>query len=267
MTFQKTSLALLLALPLAATAADSPPPPPEPASSIPGIPLLQAVKDAFSPSTGKKNTAKKPSAVRGNVLKQDGKNLEEHESSPPPCIEELGNQISEAVASGHAEEIDLFPYGGAYRIGDTDKLTIHIACNKNILRLCTPVNKHKLSKNNSYLSVGITDGHQEIMGNINSKGFKIVSLEKLKLDRNYQINFKSYFSLHLSNKILSIYEVYFYDICPGDIFSVHEKINYGTFYVVYIPQRSGMYIFQDSKDTFKKFFGKFNDMATPAIDL
>jgi len=46
MTFQKTSLALLLALPLAATAADSPPPS-EPAGFIPGIPVLQAAKDAF----------------------------------------------------------------------------------------------------------------------------------------------------------------------------------------------------------------------------
>ena len=46
MTFQKTSLALLLALPLAATAADSPPPS-EPAGFIPGIPVLQATKDAF----------------------------------------------------------------------------------------------------------------------------------------------------------------------------------------------------------------------------
>ena len=47
MTFPKTSLALLLALPLAATAADSPPPPPEPAGFIPGIPVLQAAKDVF----------------------------------------------------------------------------------------------------------------------------------------------------------------------------------------------------------------------------
>ena len=46
MTFQKTSLALLLALPLAATAADSPTSP-EPAGSIPGIPVLQAAKVAF----------------------------------------------------------------------------------------------------------------------------------------------------------------------------------------------------------------------------
>jgi len=47
MTFQKTSLALLLALPLAATAADSPSLPPEPAGFISGIPVLQAAKDAF----------------------------------------------------------------------------------------------------------------------------------------------------------------------------------------------------------------------------
>ena len=47
MTFQKTSLALLLALPLAATAVDSPPPPPEPAGFIPGIPVLQAAKEAY----------------------------------------------------------------------------------------------------------------------------------------------------------------------------------------------------------------------------
>ena len=45
MTFPKASLALLLALPLAATAVDSPPP--EPAGFIPGIPVLQAAKDAF----------------------------------------------------------------------------------------------------------------------------------------------------------------------------------------------------------------------------
>lgn len=74
MTFQKTSLVLLLALPLAAVAADSPPSEPD---SIPAILLLQAVKDAFFPSSSKKNVAKKPSAVRGNVLKQDDKNFEE----------------------------------------------------------------------------------------------------------------------------------------------------------------------------------------------
>ena len=267
MTFQKTSLALLLALPLAATAADSPPPPPEPASSIPGIPLLQAVKDAFSPSTGKKNTAKKPSAVRGNVLKQDGKNLEEHESSPPPCIEELGNQISEVVASGRAEEIDLFPYGGTYRIEDTDKLTIHIACDKNILQLCVPIRKLELLKEYSYLSVGITDGHRRLMTNLNSNDFMIIPVENLKLDKEYQSNFKSYFSLHLSKNTVPVYEVYFYDICPKNIFSIRKKKNTGTFYIVYIPQKRGMYILQDSKDVFKKFFGKFNDMATPLIEL
>jgi len=47
MTFQKTSLALLLALPLAAIAADSPSLPPELAGFISGIPVLQAAKDAF----------------------------------------------------------------------------------------------------------------------------------------------------------------------------------------------------------------------------
>ena len=47
MTFQKTSLALLLALPLAATAADSPSPLSEPAGFVPGIPVLQAAKDAY----------------------------------------------------------------------------------------------------------------------------------------------------------------------------------------------------------------------------
>ena len=257
----------MLALSLAATAADSPPPPPKPAGFISAISVLQAAKDALFPSSGKKNVAKKPSAVRSNVLKQNGKNLEEDEPSPRPCIEELSNQISETITSGNAEEIDLFPYWGAYRIGDTDKLTIHIACDKNILRLCVPANKYELSKNNSHLSIGITDVHQNIMSNINSKGFKIISIEKLKLDKNYQTNFKSHFSLHLSDKILPVYEVYFYDICPGDIFSVREKINYGTFYAVYIPQRAGIYILQYSKDTFKKFFGKFNDMATPVIDL
>lgn len=267
MTFQKTSLALLLALPLAATAVDSPPPPPEPVSSIPGIPLLQAVKDAFSPSTGKKNTAKKPSAVRGNVLKQDGKNLEEHESSPPPCIEELGNQISEVVASGRAEEIDLFPYGSTYRIEDTDKLTIHIACDKNILRLCAPIPEYKISQDNSYLSVSITDGHKRIMGNINSKGFKIIPVEKIKLDKKYLGKFRTYFSIHLSKSTLPIYEIYFYDICPQNIFSTNINKNTETIYVLYIPQREGTYIFQDSKDAFKKFFGSFNNMATPFIDL
>ena len=47
MTFQKTSLALLLALPLAAAAADFPLPPSEPAGFIPGLPVLHAAKEAY----------------------------------------------------------------------------------------------------------------------------------------------------------------------------------------------------------------------------
>jgi len=229
--------------------------------------VLQAAKDVFFPSSGEKNAAKKPSAIRGNVLKQDDKNLEEDEPSPRPCIEELGNQVSDAIASGHAEEIDLFPYWGAYRIGDTDKLTIHIACDKNILRLCVPVPEYKISKDNSYLSVSITDGHKRIMANINSRNFKIIPLEQIKLDKKYFGNFRTYFSIHLSKNTLPVYEVYFYDICPTDVFSIHMEKNAATFYILYIPQKRGMYLLQDSKDVFKKFFGKFNDMASPLMEL
>ncbi len=59
MTFQKTSLALLLALPLAATAADSPTSP-EPAGFIPGIPVLQAAKVAFLTQVKAKNPSPAP---------------------------------------------------------------------------------------------------------------------------------------------------------------------------------------------------------------
>ena len=51
MTFQKTSLALLLALPLAAAAADFPLPPSEPAGFIPGLPVLHAAKEAYIAQT------------------------------------------------------------------------------------------------------------------------------------------------------------------------------------------------------------------------
>ena len=59
MTFQKTSLALLLALPLAATAADSPPPP-EPAGFIPGIPVLQVAKEVYLPQAKAENPSPAP---------------------------------------------------------------------------------------------------------------------------------------------------------------------------------------------------------------
>ena len=62
MTFQKTSLALLLALPLAATAVDSPPPPPEPAGFIPGIPVLQAAKEAYLAQAKAENPPPAPAA-------------------------------------------------------------------------------------------------------------------------------------------------------------------------------------------------------------
>ena len=59
MTFQKTSLALLLALPLAATAADSPTSP-EPVGFIPGIPVLQAAKNAFLTQAKAENPSPAP---------------------------------------------------------------------------------------------------------------------------------------------------------------------------------------------------------------
>ena len=59
MTFQKTFLALLLALPLAATAADSPTSP-EPAGFIPGIPVLQAAKEAYFAQAKAKNPSPAP---------------------------------------------------------------------------------------------------------------------------------------------------------------------------------------------------------------
>lgn len=58
MTFQKTSLALLLALPLAAVAADSPPS--EPAGFIPGIPVLQAAKEVYLPQAKAENPSPAP---------------------------------------------------------------------------------------------------------------------------------------------------------------------------------------------------------------
>ena len=60
MTFQKTSLALLLALPLAAAAADSPPS--ESAGFIPGIPVLQAAKEAYFAQAKAENLPPAPAA-------------------------------------------------------------------------------------------------------------------------------------------------------------------------------------------------------------
>ena len=71
MTFQKTSLALLLALPLAATAADSPPPP-EPAGFIPGIPVLQAAKEVYLPQAKAENPSPAPT-VSPSAAKKNAK--------------------------------------------------------------------------------------------------------------------------------------------------------------------------------------------------
>ena len=58
MTFQKTFLALLLALPLAAAAVDSPPS--ESAGFIPGIPVLQAAKEVYLPQAKAENPSPAP---------------------------------------------------------------------------------------------------------------------------------------------------------------------------------------------------------------
>ena len=68
MTFQKTSLALLLALPLAVTAADSPTSP-EPAGFIPGIPVLQAAKEAYFAQAKAENPSPAPAAPSSAIEK------------------------------------------------------------------------------------------------------------------------------------------------------------------------------------------------------
>ena len=66
MTFQKTSLALLLALPLAAVAADSPP---SELDSIPAIPLLQAAKEAYFAQAKAENLLSAPAAPSSAIEK------------------------------------------------------------------------------------------------------------------------------------------------------------------------------------------------------
>ena len=72
MTFQKTSLALLLALSLVATATDSPTSP-EPAGFIPGIPVLQAAKNAFFTQVKAENPPPAPAASSsaGKIMRKE----------------------------------------------------------------------------------------------------------------------------------------------------------------------------------------------------
>lgn len=123
-------------------------------------------------------------------------------------MENLKNQLTEAINSGQTKEDSLFPYEEVSKIANIDALTAYIACDRNVFEPCVPYNGYNTVKKGLSRSITITNGYGNILSNLNMSRLKIFSLKDFPKLSSYN-NFKTFFALSLKKNKLSIYDIFF----------------------------------------------------------